>query len=636
MGAEGRGDGVDGELPSPAMNEPTAPDSTSGPSASSPLSDPSQARPTDQRGNVPVDPVSAAATSEASSALPPQPVQGWASDAPPRSSLPPPPRAPGPVPEGWAAFQQPVAIWQPPAPPPKEPPTSADVARAIRLLLVAVVVGLVVDVGLRGGPIGLGSAVAIGGVATGLMALVPDRSAEHWLWGGLAVLASAGLVLWTSPWVVTLDWLAAIAFLGLASSVRGDRPTVGSSMPWLAWRSGGPATVGFLWSPVEMLGAVDTIRRRPAGDSGTTSALRGTAPAVLRGLGIAIPVVLLLGTLLASADGVFASFFDLPSFDLADAMSHLFLIGIGAAGLIALNSSTPEPTYSDETSSRPLGPVETMVVLGGIVVLYGLFAIAQVMASSGGDERIQATTGLTYAEYARTGFFQLLWCAAITMAILLGLRAMARPGGGRQQRVVRIISASTCALTLVVVATAIVRLGLYQDAYGLTMLRLACTTFAWMLGVAFGLLGVRMLQTRSRDWLPASYLLVAVVTLGWWNVSQPEARVVRYNLDRAATTGKLDIDYLDTMSDDALPAILGGLDRLPAPLAEGLRQRLCRPLPPPVDMVNEFGESVSPPRTHAVVAEDGTVATREGWVGFNRSRSAAVDALRECADSLQG
>jgi hypothetical protein len=497
-------------------------------------------------------------------------------------------------------------------------------------------VGILVDVFLRGGPIGVGAALTIATVTVGLLALAPDRSPERWAFAGLALLASVGLVIRASPWIVVLDWVAALGFLGLAASATPDHPVVGSSLSRLAFRSGAPPVASAASGPVTLVESMSTIRRRPRETGSEPSTLQRLAPGVVRGLILAVPTVALLGALLASADGVFASFFDLPTPEVGGVWSHLFLIGSGAAAVAGLARWTRDPQPAAEPGRRPLGPVEALVVLGGMTVLYALFALAQVVATTGGDARVQATTGLTYAEYARSGFFQLLWCAAITIAVLLGLRAMTRPGGPRQQLAVRVLSATTCALTLVVVGTAITRLELYRDAYGLTMLRLACTTFGWVLGVAFVLLGVRMLQTGARDWLPAAYLGLAVVTLGWWNLSNPEARVAETNLQQVATTGLLDVDYLDSLSDDAIPTILGGLDDLPPDRAGEIRERLCRPIDPGdqrEDLRPITRSGYSRPG-HVVVDPDGVVRTRPGILAHNVARESARAALQECADEV--
>lgn len=508
-------------------------------------------------------------------------------------------------------------------PVPKEAPTDAQVRRSFLLVAVAAVVGIVVDVTLRGGVVGLGAALAISAVVIGVLVLVPDRPTERWVFSALAMLAACGLVWRTSPWIVILDWVAALGFVGLASSTSRERPIIGSSMARMVWRGAAPPAIFPVLGVAELAGSLDTIRRRPRRADHAPSALRQLAPAVGRGLLLAVPIVMVLGALLASADGVFASFFDVPTPSVENPFLHLALIGTGASVVAGLVHWSRDPIDPSDATGRPLGPVETLIVLAGLTVLYALFAVAQLLAAAGGDDRVRESTGLTYAEYARTGFFQLLWAAAITIVVLLGIRALARPGTARQQVATRIVSAATCALTLVVVGSAITRLGLYRDAYGLTMLRLACTTFAWLLGVAFLLLGARMLQANGRDWLPASYLAVAVVALGWWNVSNPEAVVVETNLDRATVTGKLDVDYLDTMSDDAIPAVLDGIERIPTALADEVRDRMCSP-------PGLYGSSAG--RAHVAVDADGVVRARSGWAAFNVARQEAVRAVERCAD----
>ena len=120
-------------------------------------------------------------------------------------------------------------------------------------------------------------------------------------------------------------------------------------------------------------------------------------------------------------------------------------------------------------------------------------------------------------------------------------------------------------MTLVVVGTAIHRLGLYQDAYGLTMLRLACTLFAWWLGAVFLLVAVRLAGVGgSRAWLPMAVVASARPRSSCGTPWGPEALVVRTNVDRAVAGKRFDPTYLSNLSDDAVPAIAAALPRLSA------------------------------------------------------------------------
>ena len=162
------------------------------------------------------------------------------------------------------------------------------------------------------------------------------------------------------------------------------------------------------------------------------------------------------------------------------------------------------------------------------------------------------------------------------------LRSATRAVTGRWQRIVTMCSVVACLMTLVVVGTAIHRLGLYQDAYGLTMLRLACTLFAWWLGAVFLLVAVRLAGVGGpREWLPMAVVASALVALLVWNAVDPEALVVRTNVDRAVAGERFDPTYLSNLSDDAVPTIAAALPRLRCPgPGGGVGRDLRRPVPP--------------------------------------------------------
>ena len=126
------------------------------------------------------------------------------------------------------------------------------------------------------------------------------------------------------------------------------------------------------------------------------------------------------------------------------------------------------------------------IALGALVGLFAAFVALQFATLFGGTEHVLDTTGLTYAEYARSGFAQLLAVAALTFAVLAAARRWARPH--------RLLLAALCVLTLVVLASALKRLGLYEETYGFTRLRLAAHAALLYLGALFCL----VLVTRSR------------------------------------------------------------------------------------------------------------------------------------------
>ena len=113
-----------------------------------------------------------------------------------------------------------------------------------------------------------------------------------------------------------------------------------------------------------------------------------------------------------------------------------------------------------------------------------------------------------------------------------------------------------CALTLVVVGSALYRMHLYQEAYGFTQLRLLVDVFEGWLGLLVLAVAVAGL-VRWGVWLPRFALVSGVVALLGVAAINPDAWIAEHNLDRYADTGRVDWDYLRNLSADAVPVFDG-------------------------------------------------------------------------------
>ena len=80
----------------------------------------------------------------------------------------------------------------------------------------------------------------------------------------------------------------------------------------------------------------------------------------------------------------------------------------------------------------------------------------------GGRELVEQRVGLTYADYARHGFFELVVVAVLVLPLILAADAIA-DGTRRRQRLVRGIAVTLIALVGVVIASALQRLWLSQQ-----------------------------------------------------------------------------------------------------------------------------------------------------------------------------
>ena len=420
---------------------------------------------------------------------------------------------------------------------------------------VMVVAALLFDAAARRGPATTATALLLAAVALGVIYVSRSTSRDAHALAAAAVMFAVFPAVRTSPWVLLPSLAASFGCTVIAASLAREGRFSDLTIPRLALRLG-HAFVHAVFAVGYVRAGVPTRSHRRFAGLG-------------RGLVMATPLVLVLGLLLASADAVFASFFRLP--DIGQSMSHVALFAVGLllmAALLRTTAAAPVPRVGEPP--RFLGTTEALTVLSSMVVLYALFAVAQMVTLAGGARHVLETEGLTYAEYARSGFFQLLAVAAITLAVLLGVRTVTDLSDLVFHRRFVVFAEAAVALTLVIVIVAIRRLALYDDAFGLTMLRLAATVFAWWLGAVFIAVGIH-LAGFLRSIAPVAMVLAAV-TLFAWGASNPEAYVVRHNLGSVgAGADGPDIAYLASLSDDAFAELAARV-----PVAPEVQGRACR------------------------------------------------------------
>jgi Domain of unknown function (DUF4173) len=458
----------------------------------------------------------------------------------------------------------PAAAWPPPPPPPRRERQPYLVVRRrgdYRLLAGAVAGGACFDIAARSGLASIGT---LAWLTVTAVALLLGRRLRGWasrLLTGAAPVLGVFLFLRSSPWVIVPVTFGVAVLVVTGASLGADNAGLSVTFPGLAARTA--VVLGHLGLGPGML--------RFPGGFGPEAALRRQAAAVGRGAMLAVPVMVVVGVLLGLADPIFRSWFDLPAI-----FQHLALVVIGAWVVLGLSraasAARPVPALPPSPS---LGTTEAVVVLGGLCALYATFVAAQFVALSGAGHRILVTQGLTYAQYARSGFFQLLACAAITLVVLLSVRACANASA-----MLFGLSGLTAVLTLGVVVVAIQRLQLYENVFGLTMLRLACTVSAVWIGTVFLLLGATLVpRGLPLRCLPASVLVSGLIFVGLWSAANPASIVAQTNVRRAEHGRVFDVSQAASLGPDAVPALLDGLRGLPPGQAAELRHAICAQSP---------------------------------------------------------
>lgn len=290
-----------------------------------------------------------------------------------------------------------------------------------------------------------------------------------------------------------------------------------------------------------------------------------------KGLAIAVPILALVTALLFSADAVLAYWASqwLQYFRLDEVLQHtlIMLLVVVLFGSFLYSASIDESHLAPRTAKRIWESATVGMVLGLLCVVYALFCGVQFVYLFGGAG---LPGDLTYADYARKGFFELITVAGINLVIFFACLFKAKESRG-----VRALLAALAALTLVMVCSGLKRLAMYIEAYGLTWQRVFSFTFMLALALTFMACITRLFAYR----LPLVRVSLGLVAV-WYAclaLGNVEAVMVRWNLmhmdeqvqairedqhlgrfgeylsDTAIVKQRM--AYLGSLSSDAVPAL---------------------------------------------------------------------------------
>jgi hypothetical protein len=512
---------------------------------------------------------------------------------------------------------------------------------ALRILVAAALTGLVAQALLFDTLLGINVPFLTIGLLAVAVALRPhDRPIDRadWWLPPSAIALSLAVALRADPVLLLLDVMALCALVGASvAAIGGGAVTRRSAIRIVE--------LGFMvlgWVGIGVLRATAAVTRPdPTGEAiPVASRLPAWAGPVARGLVLAVPLLIVFAGLFSAADQAFDALmarlftWDLDLGILPLRLAFAFLIAWGVGGLLAVAAgaivsdvgasapSVPQPARSlgapaaglpspavrngEPLPALRLGSIEAATILIAVDVLFAVFVLLQLRYLFGGQDSL-AVTGLPYAQYARSGFFELVWVAFLAGGLLAVVHAIAA------RRTIALVGAGIvlAALTGAVLVSALIRLRIYQDAYGWTELRFYVLASIIWLGIGIGIT-IFLLARDRMGFLLHGLAIAAVVVLIGINVVGPSRVIAEENVARVLNpalvppdgqTG-LDIRYASqALGDDAVPAFI---QVLPA-LDENDRSRLLGWLEA---------------RRRALGEPDAT-----GWPAWNLGRELARQAL---------
>ncbi len=370
-------------------------------------------------------------------------------------------------------------------------------------------------------------------------------------WMASACLGAAGLVYRMSPTLSFLNVMVIVVSLIMVGLSRVDT-------------SGGNIFLGGIWCHFLngighlSMGALKLLFRNTKWFLGTEGKQISRSQVVMRGMLIAAPFILIFCFLFARADQAFSSLlaqaFDLI-FERIWSLLICFVLSTWLAGGLLRNYLVDEPVLSKppKISTGGLGSSEINLALGLINILFIFFVTVQLRYLFGGANLIELDPNLTYATYARQGFFELVFVATLVLPMLLVMDWIIAPSASK--RIFRIFCILLLALLMVVMLSALQRMQLYQAEYGQTELRFYVVAFiAWLAVICFWF-AASVLRGRAQRF-SLGVVLVSIATVVVLNLLNPDQIILRINIHRVADGKNFDVSYANTLSLDAVPELM--------------------------------------------------------------------------------
>ncbi len=276
-----------------------------------------------------------------------------------------------------------------------------------------------------------------------------------------------------------------------------------------------------------------------------------TTRAVLTGLLLAAPGILVVGFCLMCADAVFETMVLRMFSGVRMPVRVLQAVGMLLFGFFSSYCGMRYLIRRDQIqieSRRPVfDPVIAITFLAPFFIMYAVFCGVQVLYLFAAS--MQLPDGMTYAQYAHRGFYMLLFVCVVNFGLVLVMRKYFA-----RNRILHMLLLLICGCTFVMLASSAYRMCLYISVYQLTFLRVF--VLAALLALAFLLAGAMavilkpnfMLVRYSIGVISTIYLCLAFVHV--------DHLIASYNLAHAQeNAANMDWWYLSQLSLDAAPAV---------------------------------------------------------------------------------
>ncbi|MBR2489823.1 MAG: DUF4173 domain-containing protein, partial [Clostridia bacterium] len=279
----------------------------------------------------------------------------------------------------------------------------------------------------------------------------------------------------------------------------------------------------------------------------------------LLGFAFAIPVLFVVVPLLMSSDAAFSGLAE-------KIVGNLFLtiLKIALGFLIAWFIITYcyslikcEPCEIKESTFKGVDGIIISSFLGVISVCYLTYLFSQLAYFfSAFKGFLPEDYSFTAAEYARRGFFEMSVIAAINFGMIFIVLLISAKKNGKICVLSRIFCTFIGFFTLVIIATAISKMVLYIQRFGMTFLRIGTSAFMLFLAVVFISLIFRLFIPRIRV-IRTAFITAGIILaiLGNLNINSIIAEY-NYNAYKNNLLKTIDVSTIYELGDEGVPYLV--------------------------------------------------------------------------------
>ena len=302
------------------------------------------------------------------------------------------------------------------------------------------------------------------------------------------------------------------------------------------------------------------VGQLPASCRGISNTLRSSgtvgqkSSSILLGIGIAVPILLVLVPLLVQADAAFEGMLSyLPEVSVGEIIATV-IFGLCFAFLLYTRNTAlqhGDKIFSAPRTGKGLSSLTINTVLITVCLVYSAYLVSQLAYFTGGFAGI-LPEDYTLAQYARRGFFEMAWLCAINLSVMIFSLSLCE-----KKVAAPIFTRCLCLfigiVTLFLVSTASAKMLLYIDSYGLTRLRVLTQVIMIFFGIVTLLICIWLFVSKlpyMKAILIAALILGAAI--GWADV---DTQVAKYNVEQylEGIFSSVDVSYLKSLGNGAVP-----------------------------------------------------------------------------------